>query len=91
MHPLQCSSSVETLLRYCPEPRLRTVCDMAVACLKHIYTQKLQRKIVNVMTSRQARLQNTYFWVLRILQDNPDLTQRELGEQLGISIDELTY
>ena len=33
------------------------------------------------MTSRQAKLQeDTYFRVMRILQENPDLTQRELAE-----------
>lgn len=39
------------------------------------------------MTSRQAKLQeDTYFRVMRILQENPDLTQRELAEKLGISV-----
>jgi EPS-associated MarR family transcriptional regulator len=53
---------------------------MAVAC-PNIY-----------MTSRQARLQeDTYFRVLRMLQDNPDLTQRELAQKLGISVGGLNY
>ena len=44
------------------------------------------------MTSRQAKLQeDTYFRVMRILQDNPDLTQRELAERLGISVGGLNY
>ena len=44
------------------------------------------------MTSRQAKLQeDTYFRVLRILQENPDFTQRELAEQLGISVGGLNY
>ena len=44
------------------------------------------------MTSRQARLQeDTYFRVMRILQENPDLTQRELAQQLGISVGGLNY
>ena len=44
------------------------------------------------MTSRQARLQeDTYFRVMRILQQNPDLTQRELAQQLGISVGGLNY
>jgi EPS-associated MarR family transcriptional regulator len=44
------------------------------------------------MTSRQARLQeDTYFRVMRILQENPDLTQCELAEQLGISVGGLNY
>lgn len=44
------------------------------------------------MQSRQAKLQeDTYFRVMRILQNNPDLTQRELAEKLGISVGGLNY
>lgn len=44
------------------------------------------------MTSRQAKIQeDTYFRVMRILQENPDLTQRELAEKLGISVGGLNY
>ena len=44
------------------------------------------------MTSRQAKLQeDTYFRVMRILQENPDLTQRELAEKLGVSLGGLNY
>ena len=44
------------------------------------------------MTSRQAKLQeDTYFRVMRILKENPDLTQRELAEKLGISVGGLNY
>ncbi len=65
---------------------------MAVACLEHIQTHTVKRKRVNFMTSRQAKLQeDTYFRVMRILQDNPDLTQRELAEKLGISVGGLNY
>jgi EPS-associated MarR family transcriptional regulator len=44
------------------------------------------------MTSRQSQLQqDTYYRVLRLLQDNPDLTQRELAERLGVSVGGLNY
>ncbi len=44
------------------------------------------------MTSRQAKLQeDTYFRVMRLLQDNPDLTQRELAQRLGVSVGGLNY
>jgi EPS-associated MarR family transcriptional regulator len=44
------------------------------------------------MTSRQAQLQeDTNFRVMRILQENPDLTQRELAEKLGVSVGGLNY
>jgi EPS-associated MarR family transcriptional regulator len=65
---------------------------MSVACRKHIQTRSVDRKIVKFMTSRQANLQeDTYFRVMRILQENPDLTQRELAEKLGISVGGLNY
>jgi EPS-associated MarR family transcriptional regulator len=44
------------------------------------------------MTSRQAKIQeDTYFRVMRILEENPDLTQRELAERLGVSVGGLNY
>jgi EPS-associated MarR family transcriptional regulator len=36
-------------------------------------------------------LEDTYFRVLRILKENPDLTQRELAEKLGVSVGSLNY
>ena len=42
--------------------------------------------------SRQANIQeDTYFRTMRILQDNPDLTQRELADKLGVSVGGLNY
>jgi EPS-associated MarR family transcriptional regulator len=42
--------------------------------------------------NRRAKLQeDTRFRVLRLLQENPDLTQRELAERLGISVGGLNY
>ena len=44
------------------------------------------------MTSRKINTQDeTHFRVMRILQDNPDLTQRELAQKLGISVGGLNY
>lgn len=44
------------------------------------------------MTSRQAKIQeDTYFRVMRILQETPDVTQRELAEKLGVSVGGLNY
>lgn len=44
------------------------------------------------MTSRQAQIQeDTHFRIMRILQENPDLTQRELADKLGMSVGGLHY
>jgi EPS-associated MarR family transcriptional regulator len=44
------------------------------------------------MNSRQANQQeDTYFRVMRILHDSPDVTQRELAEKLGVSLSGLNY
>jgi EPS-associated MarR family transcriptional regulator len=44
------------------------------------------------MTSRRSQLQeDTYFRVLRMLQDNPDITQREIAEKLSVSTSGLNY
>ena len=39
------------------------------------------------MPSRQAQLQeDTAYRVMRLLEHNPDLTQRELAQHLGVSV-----
>jgi EPS-associated MarR family transcriptional regulator len=44
------------------------------------------------MTSRQTKIQeDTHFRIMRILQENPDFTQRELAEKLGMSVGGLNY
>ena len=44
------------------------------------------------MPSKQSQSQeDTYFRVLRILKENPDLTQREVAEKLGVSVGSLNY
>lgn len=44
------------------------------------------------MTTRRSQLQeDTTYRVLRMLQDNPDMTQREIAEQLGLSASGLNY
>ena len=44
------------------------------------------------MPSRQARIQeDTHFRIMRILELDPDVTQRELAQQLGISVSGLNY
>jgi EPS-associated MarR family transcriptional regulator len=44
------------------------------------------------MTSRQAQIQkDTHFRIMHILQEYPDLTQRELAEKLGMSVGGLNY
>lgn len=44
------------------------------------------------MTTRQATLiEDTRFRVMRLLYDNPDLTQRELAHSVGMSVGGLNY
>ena len=44
------------------------------------------------MHSKQTQTQeDTNFRVLRILKENPDLTQRELAKKLGVSVGSLNY
>ena len=39
------------------------------------------------MTSKRSKLQeDTHFRMLRLLQDNPEMSQRELAEAVGISV-----
>ena len=44
------------------------------------------------MSSRQAKLQeDTKFRLMKLLQDNPDLSQREMANALGISFGGVNY
>lgn len=43
------------------------------------------------MTTRQAQQEDTAYRVMRLLQDNPDMTQRELAQKLGLSVGGLNY
>ena len=44
------------------------------------------------MTSRRSKIQeDTYFRVLRILQERPDVTQREIAKLLGVSTSGINY
>ena len=44
------------------------------------------------MASQRAKIQeDTHFRIMRILQENPDLTQRELANKLGMSVGGLNY
>jgi EPS-associated MarR family transcriptional regulator len=44
------------------------------------------------MATRQSNQQeDNYFRVLRILNENPNITQRELAENLGVSVSGLNY
>ncbi len=44
------------------------------------------------MPSRQAKLQeDTAFRLMRLLQDNPKLSQRELSQALGLSLGGVNY
>jgi EPS-associated MarR family transcriptional regulator len=44
------------------------------------------------MTNPKAKIQeDTHFRIMRILQENPDLTQRELAEKLAMSVGGLKY
>jgi EPS-associated MarR family transcriptional regulator len=44
------------------------------------------------MTSRRSNIQeDTYFRVLRILQDRPDVTQREIAQMIGVSTSGMNY
>ncbi len=44
------------------------------------------------MASRQDEAQEgTYFRVMRLLQDNPRLTQRDLARKLGLSLGAVNY
>ncbi|MEI8327222.1 MAG: MarR family EPS-associated transcriptional regulator, partial [Betaproteobacteria bacterium] len=44
------------------------------------------------MTSRRETIKDdTHFWALKLMQDNPGMTQRALAKELGISLGGANY
>lgn len=42
--------------------------------------------------SRQSKIQeDTYFRIMRLLEENPEMSQRELADKLGMSLGGLNY
>ena len=42
-------------------------------------------------TRRSQQQEDTYFRVLRMLEDNPDMTQRDIAQRLGVSTSGMNY
>jgi EPS-associated MarR family transcriptional regulator len=42
-------------------------------------------------TIRTATQEETHYKVMRLLEENPDLTQRELAQSLGVSVGSVNY
>lgn len=42
-------------------------------------------------TLRKYIVEETAYRVMRLLEENPDLTQRELAEKLGVSVGRVNY
>ena len=69
-------------------PFFRT--GIAVAIPSVVALQNHQNR--HSMTSRRAKLhEDTNFRLMRILEVNPDLSQREMGKALGISFGGINY
>ncbi|MDD3883622.1 MAG: MarR family EPS-associated transcriptional regulator [Gallionella sp.] len=41
--------------------------------------------------NRTKRQEDTHFWVLKHIQENPQISQRELAKELGISLGGVNY
>lgn len=44
-----------------------------------------------MITERERRQEDIHFWVMKFLEEHPDMTQRELAKALGISLGGVNY
>ena len=51
----------------------------------------LRQRARNSLNNREKIQEEARFKILRLLHDNPELTQRELGERVGISLGAVNY
>jgi EPS-associated MarR family transcriptional regulator len=76
------------------DQKIRIICACH-PCLLVFLIQTVRKNTIQEdrdMTSRQAKLQeDTNFRVMKLLQDNADLNQRELAKKLGISLGCVNY
>ena len=42
-------------------------------------------------TRRQAANDDTLFWTLKLLQDNPGMTQRSLAKEVGVNVSSINF
>ena len=42
-------------------------------------------------TRRQTANDDTFFWTLKLLQDNPGMTQRSLAKEVGINVSSINF
>ena len=48
-------------------------------------------KLLHMPSRRSQNQEDTYYRILRLLQDDPDMTQREIAAKLGLSASGLNY
>ena len=72
---------------------METILIITFASNKAPYGQSLCGSLKNPkMTSKRTKLQeDTHFRVLRLLQENPEMSQRELAEAVGVSVGGIHY
>jgi EPS-associated MarR family transcriptional regulator len=65
----------------------------AVACLKHEPTNPGQPPVGGRLAAEPLNdhTQDIHLKVLRHIEDNPEITQRELAKELGISLGKVNY
>ncbi len=64
---------------------------MRAECLGVWYSGSVSNLIIPMASKRALLQEDTNFRVLRMLQANPDLTQREIAQKLGVSTSGLNY
>ena len=49
------------------------------------------KHVIEMISRKQAFKEDTHFWVMRQLAQNPNLNQRALAKELGISLGSVNY
>jgi len=57
-----------------------------------VVSLKLDQTLLNNhLKTRATTQEETYYRVMRSLEENPDLTQRELAQSLGVNVGSMNY
>ena len=72
-------------------PSGRPLAAVALLNLLVFRIQNMPDRIYPMTTRRQTANDDTLFWTLKVLQENPDVSQRTLAKEVGINVSTINF
>ena len=79
------------IIQFVARPSGRQVAAVAIVNPLIFSFPYLLDRIYPMTTRRQTANDDTLFWTLKVLQENPDVTQRTLAKEVGINVSSINF